>query len=212
MNVITCPNGHYYDADKFPSCPHCSNFGGMATTIPADIEDISIPSTIPADINTTPEPTVPDTSGNSKIITDDSTNPSDIQKTIGYYEEDFGTEPVVGWLVCIDGAQKGKDYRLISGRNFIGRSKKMDVILEGDPSVSREAHAVVIYEPKSNTYMIQPGVSRELSYLNDQVVLESKAIKVNDVITIGATKLMFIPCCSSKFQWTTDIKDKEDSK
>lgn len=205
MNVVTCPNGHYYDADKYPSCPHCSNYGGMSTTIPADIDDGPIPSTIPADETTIP-PTVPGTQVETEPQEDTNL---DIQKTVGYFEEDFGMEPVVGWLVCVDGAQKGRDYRLISGRNFIGRSEKMNVIIKGDPSVSRDTHSVVIYEPKSNTYMIQPGVSRELSYLNDQVVLESKALKANDVITIGATKLMFIPCCSSKFQWKADNEEEK---
>ena len=24
MNLTKCSNGHYYDADKYPSCPHCN--------------------------------------------------------------------------------------------------------------------------------------------------------------------------------------------
>jgi hypothetical protein len=118
-------------------------------------------------------------------------------------------EPVVGWLVCVDGNHLGKDFRLVSGRNFIGRSTKMDVVLDGDASVSRESHAVVVYEPKGNIYLIQPGSSKELSYLNDEVVLESKIIKVNDIITVGATKLMFIPCCSDKFTWAETKKEEK---
>lgn len=209
MNLIICPNGHYYDADKYQSCPHCNNYGGVSTTIPADTDDGGIPVTVPMDQPTDiPKPTIPSTEPMSSILPDND-DKSDIQKTVGFYEQDMGMEPVVGWLVCVEGKHKGKDYRLTSGRNFIGRSQKMDVVIEGDPSVSREAHAVVIYEPKGNIYMIQPGVSKELSYLNDQVVLEAKAIKVNDVITVGATKLMFIPCCSSKFQWTVDDKKEE---
>jgi len=134
---------------------------------------------------------------------------TDIQKTVGFYEEDMGLEPVVGWLVCIEGNLIGKDFRLTSGRNFIGRGSDMDVVLEGDPSVSRTAHAIVVYEPKENVYLIQPGASKELSYLNDSVVLESKVIAPNDVITVGATKLLFVPCCSKAFNWTDGKKTEK---
>ena len=85
----------------------------------------------------------------------------------------------------------------------------MDVVLEGDPSVSRTAHAIVVYEPKENVYLIQPGASKELSYLNDSVVLESKVIAPNDVITVGATKLLFVPCCSKVFNWTDGKKTEK---
>ena len=29
MNLTKCKNGHYYDADKYPNCPHCT--GGVNT-------------------------------------------------------------------------------------------------------------------------------------------------------------------------------------
>ena len=204
MNLIKCSNGHYYDADKFPTCPHCSEGAVFNPTIPAD--DTQYGTTVMDTSNivntsTHSEPVIETTAA----VTDSN---ADIQKTVGFFEGDMGLEPVVGWLVCIEGNNIGKDYRLISGRNFIGRSPKMDVALDGDPSVSREAHAVVVYEPKGNVYLIQPGSSKELSYLNDSVVLESQAIKMNDVITVGATKLMFIPCCSDKFIWNQEKEDK----
>ena len=25
MNLVKCDNAHFYDADKFDSCPHCAN-------------------------------------------------------------------------------------------------------------------------------------------------------------------------------------------
>ena len=30
MNLIQCANGHYYDGDRFSSCPHCK--GGAASS------------------------------------------------------------------------------------------------------------------------------------------------------------------------------------
>ncbi len=213
MNLIKCNNGHYYDADRFPTCPHCNDMDTVNPTVP--VEDTQFGTTVmdtgntyAGDIATTttePEvvnvPVIPVT---EKI----DAEPADIQKTVGFFEEDMGIEPVVGWLVCIEGKHIGKDFRLITGRNFIGRSQKMDVVLDGDSTVSRDSHAVVVYEPKGNVYLIQPGTGKELSYLNDQVVLESKVINACDVITVGATKLMFIPCCSERFNWSELNKDE----
>ena len=28
MNLKRCDNGHFYDGDKFQSCPHCAAVGG----------------------------------------------------------------------------------------------------------------------------------------------------------------------------------------
>ena len=197
MNLIKCNNNHYYDADNFPACPYCSDMqSGFSQTMPATEQSEIGPTQPETEVTTTTtQNTVPPT------VLD-----TDIQKTVGFYEEDMGLEPVVGWLVCIEGNLIGKDFRLTSGRNFIGRGADMDVVLEGDPSVSRTAHAIVVYEPKENVYLIQPGASKELSYLNDSVVLESKVIAPNDVITVGATKLLFIPCCSEAFNWTDGKK------
>ncbi len=199
MNVIKCANGHFYDAEKFPSCPHCggSNSVAFQSTVPAFTEDFG---------QTIIETTKPE-DGEGKKEVDPLKPPIDNQNTIGYFEDAIGSEPVVGWLVCIEGKHFGEDFRLVSGRNFIGRSSSMDVNLSGDTSVSREKHAVIVYEPKGNIYLIQPGSSKELSYLNDQVVLESKEILANDIITLGSTKLIFIPCCSDKFNWNDCKKE-----
>ena len=38
MNLIECPNHHYYDADRFPTCPYCNDVSnsGFSQTVPAD--------------------------------------------------------------------------------------------------------------------------------------------------------------------------------
>jgi hypothetical protein len=114
----------------------------------------------------------------------------------------------VGWLVCIEGNNLGVDYRLKTGRNFIGRSQGMDVSIAGDDTVSRDRHAIVVYEPKTFAFLMQAGDSKELSYLNDKVVLNPTEMKINDIVTVGNTKLMFIPCCNETFNWDMLGKEK----
>jgi hypothetical protein len=112
-----------------------------------------------------------------------------------------GFDPVVGWLVCVEGPEKGRDYRIRAERNFIGRSPHMDIAITGDDAISRENHAVVTFNPKNGIFRIAPGESRGLIYLNDEEVLTPVVLNAYDKVEIGATKLTFVPFCGERFQW-----------
>lgn len=239
MNLKRCNNGHFYDVDKYGSCPHCqgisadgeddigatvkftqsgtqqgvtipattaftgdSSFGDdrtwgqMQETIPAS-ESYTAPSGVESFVET-----VRENIGNPlSIYEDDSV-------TQRFYPNDMKTEPVVGWLVCISGENAGEDFALKSGRNFIGRSASMDIVLAGDKSVSREKHAILLYEPRKREFLAQPGDSRELFYVNDEVVLNTEKLNAYDKLLIGNTELLFIPFCGEKFAWE-DVEEKE---
>ena len=162
------------------------------------------------------DPIIPQDTGKSlkdviETVANATTTSTDDGKTIAFYdgalsEKDKVIDPVVGWLVCIKGDAFGSSFVLKSGKNFIGRDRKMDVALTGDKSVSRECHAIVIYDPRSRMFLVQPGTSRELFYLNDKVVLGVEAIGSHDILAIGKTELMFIPCCGESFCWEDQIE------
>lgn len=195
MNLVRCPSGHFYDADRYADCPHCSQ--PTMDTVTRGMDPSEWDNTVvgnPGDI------TGSDVIEPASVVEDDS------QNTIGYFGE---TEPVVGWLVATKGAHYGTDFKLRSGRNFIGRAADMDVILNMDGAVSRSKHAVVVYEPKANIFLAQPGGAKELFYLNGKVVLGAVELNAYDVISVGDTNLLFIPCCSDKFNWDEAKKANE---
>ena len=133
--------------------------------------------------------------------------------TIGYYSRVIGVEPVVGWLVCTEGEYKGESFKLKSGRNFIGRAANMDVVLSADHSISRFKHAAVIYEPRSRQFIVTAGESRELCYLNGDVVLSNMKMEAYDVLNLGNTSLMLVPCCGKRFSWENGLeKEPEDNE
>ena len=204
MTLTRCENGHFYDAERFDSCPHC-NQGAISTVI----ENPEGPNgyTLPLDDEPAAAPGLKDLESQ---ITDAKETDDGAQATIGYFG-DVSTEPVVGWLVAIEGSNFGKDFKLKSGRNFIGRSADMDVSLAGDSSISRDKHAIILYEPRGNVFLVQPGDAKELFYLNDKVVLTATEIGAYDVLSLGATKLLFIPCCSDKFNWDS-VKSADEQK
>lgn len=133
------------------------------------------------------------------------------QHTVGDMQQSMGLEPVVGWLVCIEGPEKGKDYRLLGRINTIGRSEKMDVCIKGDPTISKENHARLGYDPKNNRFRLIPAASSNNIYLNEDVVDMPTPLKAYDVIEFGQTKLVFIPLCSSRFSWADGVRGPEEN-
>ena len=67
--------------------------------------------------------------------------------------------------------------------------------------MSRSTNAIVVYDPRSNVYLAQPGSSKELFYVNDKLVLNTVELKTMDLLNIGDTKLMFVPLCVEQFHW-----------
>ena len=227
MDVTRCENGHFFDAGRFDKCPHCSLSGANPIANPA-VNPIANPIANPAvkavdEVKTVKEKEQPvpanltladaikgvkpkpKVQGAPQAIVSSSNNSSNNNYSAA------GPGPVVGWLVCTAGQHFGEDFRLRPGRNLVGRSSSMDVALTRDGSVARDKHAVVLYEPKDNLFLVQPGGARELFYLNGNVVLDAAEIKANDILSLGKTKLMFFPCCSETFSWG-DIRPVEETQ
>lgn len=211
MDLKKCSNGHFYDGDKYSQCPHCNKNSTADDDVTVNMEAMGKVMPDQSSYEKTDVKRDQASGGNSGTVTlvqavqavSDSkiSAEDDDMKTVSFYGNVQGKEPLVGWLVCIDGNAKGKGYELKTGKNFIGRSSSMDVVLEGDNSVSRERHAIITFEPKGRRFIAQPGESRELFYLNDNVVLENMELKYGDVVQIGKTLLKFVPFCGPDFSW-----------
>lgn len=209
MKLTRCNNGHFYDADKYTTCPHCSNAStdpGVTQPAGGGVRPVDNGKTEP--INPNPNRSGQTQPGNNGGGLKDQVD--DVQKTVGIFNtKKGGTEPVAGWLVCTEGPHFGEDFRIKMGKNFVGRLANMDVVLSKDSAVSREKHLIVVYEPKGNMFIVQSGESKELSYLNDKVILSPQELNAYDVITLGSSKLLFVPLCNENFKWD-DVKADED--
>ena len=124
-------------------------------------------------------------------------------------EKEKNIDPIVGWLVCAEGANKGKDSPMHMGRNFIGRDRGMDICI-GDSTVSRTNHASVSYDDKSNKYYYTPGMSRCIDHINEAPVFATVELKARDCIEVGESKFIFIPLCGSNFKWEEWQEDEEE--
>lgn len=116
-------------------------------------------------------------------------------------------EPVCGWLACIDGARRGQSFVLHEGKNFIGRDDDMDIQILGDLEVSRRNHACIAYDPKNRQFILVPGDSDGIVYLENRGIFHAAELLDMNRIQIGATVLVFRPFCGEHFSWKTGPKE-----
>ena len=111
-------------------------------------------------------------------------------------------DPVVGWLVVVEGPGKGRAVPLGYGSNSIGRGATDRIKLDfGDEQISRSGHAVVTYDPRGRQFYVQHGGGTNLTYLGDQPVLAPTGLPALSHISIGHTVLRFVPLCGAEFDW-----------
>ena len=198
----TCSAGHVYDADQFPSCPYCNRntraiqFG--ATAAPAGYGATTAPAgygAAPAGRDDTIGQTVMPEAIRRRMEQEKD------NRTVGEFKRKLGYEPVVGWLVCVEGPEVGKDYRLFGRINSIGRAEGNDVVLAQEHTVSQKNHVRLAYDAKHNNFQLIPGEGTNVTYLNDEPLYVPQKLNAYDVLEMGDTKLIFVPLCSERFRW-----------
>ncbi len=122
---------------------------------------------------------------------------------------DFMADPIVGWLVIIDGPGAGTFNRLGYGTNSIGRDAEQRVSLDyGDELISRENHAALTYDARGRKFYLQHGGGTNLTYINDEPVLQATQIEDKTIIQLGETTLCFVAFCGKTFDWQDSTQDK----
>lgn len=228
MEIVRCSKGHFYDSEENSTCPMCAaeaarNKNPLGNNI---LEDGIIPTEYFGQtgnshaVDNTPSPTMPVDPNGGKVQSYQSTvsaqNPfietpptiQDYQTTKPVFpvdgdgnEESAPFDPVVGWLVCIEGATKGTDYRIHSQNNYIGRSAKMDISIPEDSHISAENSAIIAYDNEDRTFYFGPCSGRNIVRVNGKPALSVEKIEAYDVLTVGTTKLLFVPLCGDRFDW-----------
>ncbi len=193
-NPVLCPKcGNYYNPAFHGSCPHCDSLeatGDLGVTTPVGGP---IPDEGGAVMGGVTEPV-------NDLNERGGFTPFSEPTQVGGGLDAGGTDPVVGWLVCIEGPMRGNDYRLHAGYNYIGREVG-DIRIRGDLQISRENHAMIAYDETELMFYIGPAAGRNLIKVNGKTVMNAVELKNYDVISIGSTKLIFAALCGESFSW-----------
>lgn len=196
-----CEKGHIYDEKTYSSCPYC-NQSGSAGTRPLDNAAPDFPKTTP--LNAGGEPSFPST-----LPLDAPEAPKaparpkkEMSATIALnVNEVTGISPVCGWLVVVEGDNKGASFNIHSEKNTIGRGSGFDVNLSFDKAISKEGDAVLTYDSRSKKFFITLAAGKNNVYHNGNLLLTPEEVKDYDVLEVGATKLVFRSFCNDGFTY-----------
>lgn len=199
MALTRCKNGHFYDGRRYMGCPFCGvDLTGAAFKNLSPNEPAHNPGSPGDEAVTVAALNIGD---ESKTVAKGEADADG--KTIGIYEHSGGDSSGVmlaGWLVCTEGVERGRDYRIHAGNNLIGRSIGMDINL-ADAYVSRKNHARIIYDPVSNAFFIVSLESTEVE-CNGKPVLNATPLRDGDDLRIGGSQFVFVAFCKEGRKWS----------
>tara|TARA_Y100000739_G_C20607890_1_gene466747 strand:+ start:304 stop:906 length:603 start_codon:yes stop_codon:yes gene_type:complete len=187
-----CEKGHFYPKDQ-AVCPYCPKSGDSSDGAETEfIGDQEAPTEL-----------VNDEFMNEKTQIFDSNSPTvhmddnvDTMKTIiSGVTAESSESPVVnrrklrGWLVTFDHAEFGLDFKIVEGRNLLGKQPSCDVTIN-DPEVTGQ-HAIILCQ--DDKFIISDEMSTNGTKLNDNKLIARKpeSLSDGDVITLGTTNLLF---------------------
>ncbi len=206
MAQARCSRGHIYDPEIYgDSCPYCASVSTSInfettedfSTPAADVaKSVPVSSIVPEDI--------PKTAPTSEF----KQKQEEIGKTQSVFQPKTGKDPVVGWLVCVQGHDTGEDYKLRAKTNTIGRGSDNDVRIKGDDTITSATHAKIDYDVLNNDFYLLPGNNRNTIYLNGAPVYAAVKLTGYDRIRFGQSEVLFVPFCTDKFVWPT-AEEKE---
>jgi hypothetical protein len=95
---------------------------------------------------------------------------------------------LVGWLVALDGPQRGEDFRLRDGQNIIGSDPVADIRLQGEAVDARHASL----RHRDGAFSLTDLDSHDGTFINEGIArIARQMLKDNDVIRIGCVSLKF---------------------
>ena len=158
-----CNSGHQME-DSWELCPYCQRTGyqsprGVAALAKTRLETDSLPQTKVAPARKT------------VLLSDAIRKPA-----------------LVGWVVVMDGGQKGEDFRIREGQNTLGSAPDSDIVLN-DPTVSGK-HASIRY--KDGNFFLSDLDSSNGTFVNglDECVARIE-LADGDMLRLGAVTLKF---------------------
>ena len=161
-DLVMCAKNHYFNASVHSVCPICGSpaagrgAGGFVPTEKPDASGIpsgGVGSFIPTEAPQGAAPGAPLSAtapASPWSAPGGGVNPFSSPTVIGGDISAGQVDPVVGWLVCVEGPLRGTDWRLHAGYNYIGRETG-DIHIQGDSQISREKHATVSYYNTNHT-------------------------------------------------------------
>ncbi len=158
--------------DSWDMCPYCQKTGFMPGA--ADLKKTRIDSSA----STPTAASIP--------AVQPAAAPAPARKTV--VMADLHKAPLMGWVVVLDGNDKGKDYRVRDGQNSLGSDPSCNIVIM-HPTISGKHASLRVQEGK---FFLTDLDSTNGTFLNrDDKRIAREEIKDNDLIRLGEVTLKF---------------------
>lgn len=186
MRIINCVKGHFYDADMFPECPHC--LGEINKDIPLQstsvmrrkmngVNDGEMPvPEAPVNMTVPTQEAIPESK--TKIRTDLNQDNMNDKKSV----DDRKKKLVVGWLVCIEGEDRGEVSTIYNESNMIYGLN-------------------IVFNEELNRIYLNLLFSETVPDINNRRISDSEYIYDQDKLRIGKNTYMVVELCKGGFSW-----------
>jgi hypothetical protein len=168
--VRMCPSGHVMEG-SWLACPYCPPPARAPERVSANVAPA-------ATVSRASGPTAGRAAG------------GDPGKTV--FLPTAKKPPVVGWLIALDGKHKGEDFKIVEGKNKLGKNADCEVVLTDD-FISGE-HALIYYERDEKHFLITDTGSTNGTYVyegGEYKKITSRELLDNDTVKVGETQLRF---------------------
>lgn len=177
MKKIRCGKGHFYDGDRYVSCPHCAS--GI------------VPEESLRTGNNSDEKT--------EILKREDIVPGDSTVLLNYGNNE-AIETVMGWLVGIAGNEYGKSFELTTKEYKLKGKASIEIELNENLPESFRNSVKIGFGRTSEVFYIK-AIAGNVVCVNKDAVMGQQMLESGDVVSMGEIKFAFIPLCGNKFDW-----------
>ena len=116
--------------------------------------------------------------------------------------------PVCAWLVCIEGARKGKSYVISFGENFVGTDRDNEIQVLGDEKMIGK-FTLIIFDKGTKEANLIPARADGIVYMDNKPIYDKYVIKNKDILEIGGSKFMYVDFLTECKKYLNDFEYEE---
>jgi hypothetical protein len=116
--------------------------------------------------------------------------------------------PVCAWLVCIEGARRGKSYVISYGENFVGTDRDNEIQVLGDEKMLGK-FTLIIFDKGTKEANLIPARADGIVYMDNKPIYDKYVIKNKDILEIGGSKFMYVDFLTECKKYLNDFEYEE---
>lgn len=193
MNLARCKKGHYYDGDKYASCPHCAR------------KDNEAGDTVRMADNVDAQQTEQRKGVQGRALKDavldalEKKRESEVEQARVKKGVNANLHPV-GILVVVSGVGQGSVHVLNQGCNYI-KINGTELGVTQDGTDLSEMNASIAYHEERRMFVLRPIGEPSVVQVGRMLLKESIMLRPYDKFVIKDTMLLFVPICGEHFSW-----------